>query len=113
MDAKIDSEGLDSNGFPIWDLHVDVATMCVPIITGGEEAQQQADVAAYLIKDSIPQLPGIGVDWLGFLGGATAFGDIDTQIRDMLGKAGHGDFYPEYNIVNDTLVASTKKGGTS
>jgi hypothetical protein len=112
MDARMSSEVLDANGLPVWDFFVDTDTMEVPIITDVDEANQQSALATYIVKGSIPQLDeSTGVDWLGFIGGTLVFGDLDAQIREALRKAGHSDYFPEYDIVNSLLTARATKGG--
>jgi hypothetical protein len=111
MDAKIVSPAPGSvlTGYSAWDFDVDMTEQIVPMITGDEEDLQAAEVAAALILDSIPQLPGVGVDWVGFTGGTTSFATIDAQIRQMLNDAGQEDFYPTYDIVNGLLSVTVSK----
>ena len=82
----------------------------VPIITGSVEDAQQAQVACIQVLNSIPQLPGVGVDWPGFLAGTNGIGQLDAQIRANLAAGGHSNFYPTYNIApssnGDTLTVT-------
>ena len=66
-------------GLPYWDFQIDQYGN-VPMIYGVRQDEQQAAVSAFVNLNSIPQLPGIGVDWLGALTGNTTFGQIDSQI---------------------------------
>lgn len=112
MDAKLNGEVQGSAGFPVWDLNVDTNLMIVPMITDGEEDQQQANVAASLIVGSIPQVPSAGTDWLGFMAETTTFPAIDAQIRGMMKNAGHPDYFPTYDLLNSQLsVVATKNQG--
>jgi hypothetical protein len=110
MDKKLTSY-TDSNNQFFVDYQVD-SNGCVPIITGEEEQLQNAQMAAYIQKDAIPQLVGNGhgVDWPGFLSGKTGFGEIDAQIRDNLTYAGLSDLYaPFYAIENEKLKTTVRK----
>jgi hypothetical protein len=109
MDAQMTSE---SGTFPSWDFALTLGTGgadYVAIISGEQEAQQEAQVAAYLILGSVPQLPGAGVDHLGFLGGSTNFGMLDAGVRSFLINVGRSDYYPDYDIQNGTLIVIPKK----
>lgn len=111
MDAKIQGE---TGTPPTMDFFVQPLPGggdIVPMISGAEEAQQEAYIATSIILNSIPQLVGVGVDHLGFLGGTLAFGALDAQIRQFLINCGRGDFYPDYNIVNHGLVVIPTKVG--
>ena len=108
MDAQMAGETVVA-GLPVWDFYVDTVNMIVPMLTGALEAQQQAEVAATLILGSIPQLPQVGVDWPGFMGGQVTFPAIDSQIRDMMTKAGRSDYSPVYDLVNGLLSVKATK----
>lgn len=114
MDAQLNGIGAVGLNAPQVDLNVPVAATgshIVPILTGQPESDQQAQVIAAMFKDSIPQLPGVGPDWLGFLtgGGTVSFPELDGQVRAHLGLGGHSDYFPDYNIVNDALTVSAKQ----
>jgi hypothetical protein len=109
MDFQMNGETVDSSGFPVLDFYVDTVNMIVPMLTGALEDQQGAEIAATLILGSIPQLSGIGVDWPGLLGGTVGYQTVDSQVRDMMSKAGHSDYYPVYDLVNGSLSVTAKK----
>lgn len=110
MDKKLISYTDNNNQFFV-DCLVD-GLGCVPIITGEEEELQNAQLATYVQKDSIPQLAGNGhgVDWSGFLSSSTAFGEIDAQIRANLEYSGLSESYaPFYSIENEKLKITVRK----
>jgi hypothetical protein len=102
MDAQMNGETVQSS-LPVWDFVVDTVNMLVPMLTGLLEAQQQSEVAATLILGTIPGLPNAGVDWPGFISGTVVFAGLDSQIRSMMSKSGHPDYYPVYDLVNGLL----------
>jgi hypothetical protein len=112
VDAQMNGEQMQA-GLPVWDFFVDTTLMIVPMLTGALEAQQQAEVAAVLILGSIPQLPDVGVDWPGFLGGTVTFPSVDSAIRSMMTKAGHSDYAPDYTLVNGLLGVTAKKNASA
>jgi hypothetical protein len=81
-------------------------------LTGVDEDAQQAQVLCGMYLNSIPQLPGVGPDWIGFLTGSTTFAQLDGQIRSNLSSGGHADYYPTYDVVNDDslTVNATNQG---
>ena len=83
----------------------------VPMVTGAVEDAQQAQMLAFLILDGVPQLPGKGSDWLGFMTNNLPFGQLDAQIRKAMEDGGHGDYSPDYDIVNDQLTVHAVKQG--
>lgn len=109
MDAQLQGE---TGTPPTWDFALTLGANgadTVPILSGVQEAQQQAFVAAALILNGVPQLAGVGVDHLGFLGGTVSFGALDAQIRRIFANVGRTDFYPDYSIVNHGLTVSPTK----
>jgi hypothetical protein len=104
MDAQLVGTGLGTpatSNFPVMDLYVPTAVTgqhIVPIITGDQENAQQAQVLCIQVINSIPQLPGIGVDWMGFLAGTKGIGQLDASIRANLAAGGHSDYSPNYDI---------------
>lgn len=79
-----------------------------------EENLQNAQVASFILKNSIPQLSGndVGVSWLEFLMGNISFGELDAQIRNNIDNVGQADnFYPNYLIENEKLKVEITKVG--
>ena len=96
---------------PQWDFQVDQYGN-VPMIYGDRQNQQQAAVSAFIVLNGIPQLPGLGVDWLGALTGNTTFGQIDSQINQSISNCGL-NYVQKYSILNGKLqVTINKAGGT-
>jgi hypothetical protein len=109
MDAKLQGEG---GVPPTWDFFVQAGTGgadIVPMISGDVEALQEVNVACTLVLGGVPQVPAIGVDHLGFLGGTVPFATLDAQIRKMLANVGRTDYYPDYNIVGGGLAITPRK----
>ena len=112
MDAQLIGVAPSLPSLPSVDLYVPVATTgkhIVPIITGQAEEEQQAQVLSQLVLNMIPQLPGVGSDWIGFIGGTLPFIVLDAQVRNTLANGGHSDYYPDYNVVNDALTVNAVK----
>lgn len=116
MDAAMAQEANNADGIPVWDLAPSVDGTEVPMVTGTREDDQNASVAAFLVKNGIPQLAGIGVIWPDFLTRGASFGQLDSSIRDALLKVALPQYNPgpnDYNIVNDQLtVTMTRKAVT-
>ena len=113
MDAQLASE---SGTPPTWDFYVEPIPAggdIVPIIAGSQETAQEAAVAATLLLNGIPQLPGVGVDHLGFLAGTVLFGELDAQIRTAIANTGNSQYVPSYDIVNNGLTITVQLGATS
>jgi len=96
-----------SDGFPKWDFNV--TNGVVPIIYNTREQEQQAAISAFAILNGVPQLTGIGVDWLGAMTGNTTFGTIDSQITNAISNNGL-NYRQQYTIVNGQLKVTIVKG---
>jgi hypothetical protein len=108
MDIKMLST-VTTDGRNIWDFEID-SSGCARMITGDEEALQNAEVASFIKVGSTPQLPNAGVDWLGFLTGEIDFGELDSQIRTNISDAGQiDDYVPEYTLENNKLKTIIRK----
>lgn len=90
-----------------WDCKV--INGIVPIITDDKEDLQGATQAVFLIKGSVPQLPGVGVPWTDFLTKKLTFGELDFYIRESLQKVEKETFYPQYEIKDDQLTLTVGK----
>jgi hypothetical protein len=93
-------------GYPLWDFVVQGGV--VPIISGVRQDEQQAAVAAFTVLNGIPQLTGIGVDWLGALTGNTSFGTVDSQITQGILACGV-NYGPSYSLVNGNLKTTIQR----
>jgi hypothetical protein len=91
-----------------WDL-VSVNGI-VSFITDDEEELQSAQFATFLNLGSTPQLPDKGVDWLGFFSGSTSFGTVDSQIRNNISLSRGPDYFPYYELINNKIKATVRKG---
>lgn len=113
MDIKLVSYVRESDKSKIIDFYSDNNGECKMIISDEEELQN-AQMAAFLPLNSIPQLAGNdnGVDWLGFLTDSNnvSFGEIDAQIRRNLDYINLGDKYePVYSVENGLLKTEVRK----
>ena len=106
MDLKMKAEEQTTNG-PVWD--VKIINGIVPLITDDEEDMQNATLAAFLIKGTIPQLPETGVAWTDYLANKITFGELDAQIRQAIINAGQTGYYPKYDITDDKLTMTVGK----
>ena len=94
-----------ANQYQTWDYYVD-STGKVPIIDGEQERAQSANMAAFIQRGTIPQLPDDGVQWVEYFMGEVTFSDIDNQIKNNLMQIDAVDYFPTYEIVNDQLITS-------
>lgn len=78
LDASEDPEAERYN----WD--IDVIDGIAKTVPEGAEEDQEAVVAAYLEKNSIPLMEERGVDWQGYLTKRVSLAEIDTQVRENL-----------------------------
>lgn len=110
MDAQMTSEVV-VDGLPTWDFQVDTAQGIVPMVSGESEAAQGAAIAAFLQKDSTPQLDGggQGVDWAGFFTQRLTFGELDANIRTAIQNSGYTDYGPSYDMTGDALTTVITK----
>lgn len=107
MDMKMKAETISATAHPVWD--VKVQNGIVPIISGDEEDLQCATLAGFLEQNSIPLLPDAGVPWTDYVNGSITFGELDADVRDSLSAAAKDNFYPDYQITDDTLVMTIGK----
>ncbi len=107
MDIKMNAQKITASAHPVWDVKVEKTI--VPMVTGDEEDLQNATLAGFLEKGTIPLLPDAGVSWSDYLTGSLTFGELDAQIRDSISEAGKDNFYPDYEIENDQLIMTIGK----
>lgn len=93
--------------FPVWDLKVESGI--VPILTDDKEDIQGAILACFIEKNTVPELPDVGVEWTGYLTGEISFGELDAQIRQSLSNAEKDEFRPEYQLEDDRLTLTVTK----
>lgn len=106
MDMKMKAEDISTSGNS-WDCKV--VNGIVPIISEDEENLQNAILAGFLIKGTIPLLPDAGVPWPDFLTKKITFGDLDYFVRESLVQVGREDYNPQYDIQKDMLVMTMSK----
>lgn len=108
-DIKLQSEIQETPGsFLTWDFFVDPVTNIAPFVEGALADSQEAALFTYIDKDSIPQLPGIGVPWTQTLTGQATFAEVDTTIRYNLNTAGL-PFEPKYDTIEGNLTCTVVK----
>lgn len=67
-----------------WNWDIDVQDGIAVSVPEGAEEDQEANVIAYLEKDTIPLMAEYGIDWVKYLNKQVALAEIDTQIRDNI-----------------------------
>ena len=107
MDARMQSSQSIPNQFQTWDYYVQDGI--VPIFEGETEAQQSATIAAFLQIGTIPQLPNTGIPWVEFFTGDVDFNIVDGAIKTLLQSIGLSEYYPEYTLVNDSIICKVVK----
>lgn len=65
-----------------WDIDVEDG-IALPVPEEAEE-DQEANVVAYLEKDTIPLMPERGIDWPKYLNKQVSLAEVDTQIRENI-----------------------------
>ena len=109
MDAALQSSQTLPNQYQTFDYLV--VGNIVPVLNdsgqnGSIEDAQHAQLAAYIQRGAIPQLPGFGVEWVEFFTGTTNFGVIDGEIKQNLLAVGLSNYRPTYDIVNEKLTVA-------
>lgn len=104
MDMRMNAERFSASVHPIWDVKVEGGI--VPILSGRDEQQQQAVLAGFLEKGTIPLLPEAGTPWTDFLTRKISFGELDSAVRESLRLAGADRYEPQYEIDGDRLTMS-------
>lgn len=93
-----------------WNWDIDVVDGIPVTVPEGAEEDQEANVIAYLEKDTIPLMPERGVDWPGYLSKRFSLAEIDTQIRSNLKDYLDTVMYsPVYNARDGKLEVSLTK----
>lgn len=107
MDAKMASTVTEAGAYPTWDFVC--SSGIVPYIEGDEESDQRAELACFLQKGLLPQLPTLGVDWVAFFLKELSFGDLDGEIRQMLSDSGDTSHVVTYSANDDKLVLTLNR----
>ena len=111
VDAQMASTLQTGLAYPTWDFVV--VSGQIPMLTGTNGDQQNANVAAFMQMGTIPQLPDKGVNWVGFLTSQIGFGQLDANIRQALKDANASQYVPNYNTQTpNTLVVTITLGST-
>ena len=106
MDIKMKTQEATIT-YPVWDIEVEKGV--VPILKDEEENIQQAILAAFIEKGTVPELPDVGIEWTNYLTGTLTFGELNAQIKQSLSNAEKDEFRPKYMIDNDKLIMSVTK----
>ena len=106
MDIKMKTQEATTT-YPVWDLEVENGI--VPILKDEEENIQQAILAAFIEKGTVPEMPDVGIEWTNYLTGDLTFGELNAQIRQSLSNAEKDEFRPEYLIDDDKLTMTVTK----
>lgn len=107
MDARMQSSVSLPNQYQTWDYYV--VDGIVPIIEGIQENSQTATIAAFIQVGTVKQLPTYGIPWVEFFTGEVGFNVIDSQIKTNLNQLGLIAYYPQYDLINNNLVATVVK----
>lgn len=110
IDALMASTTVQGAAYPTWDFVVTNGQ--VPMVTGTNGDQQNANVAVFMQTGTIPQLPDKGVNWVGFLTSQIGFGQLDANIRQALQDAQANGYVPNYKTAQSTLTVSVQLGST-
>jgi len=110
IDALMASTTPLGSNYPVWDFTV--IKDQVPMVSGQNAAQQNANVAVFMQTGNIPQLPDKGVNWVGFLTSQIGFGQLDANIRQALQDAQANGYVPNYQTSQGTLTVTVGLGST-
>jgi hypothetical protein len=91
-----------------WDIdETDGIALSVPEVA---EEDQEANITAYLEKDTIPLMPERGIDWPKYLNKQVSLSEIDTQVRANLKTYLDTVLYtPVYSAVDGKLAVKMAK----
>ena len=93
-----------------WNWDIDEADGIALSVPEGAEEDQEANVTAYLEKDTIPLMPERGIDWPKYLNKQVSLSEIDTQIRANLKTYLDTVLYaPVYSAAGDKLAVNMAK----
>jgi hypothetical protein len=70
-----------------WNIDINVVDgYCeeLPSPSISSEEQQRANICAFMEKGTIPGLPDVGVDWMGFYTGDLTLMNINGLVHDMI-----------------------------
>lgn len=67
-----------------WNWDIDVENGIATPVPEEAEEDQEANVVAYLEKDTIPLMPERGIDWPKYLNKQVSLAEVDTQIRENI-----------------------------
>ena len=109
MDMTLQSSSTAPNQYQTFDYLV--VGNIVPVlndsgVNGSIEDAQHAQMAAYIQRGTVPQLPQFGVEWVEYFTGGVNFGVVDGQIKSNLISIGLSKFRPTYDLVNDKLTVA-------
>jgi hypothetical protein len=106
-DAQMSNTEATVNSYPTWDFVVKDGK--VPYITGDDADKQAAEVACFMQRGTVAQLPNIGVDWLSFFMQTITFGDLDAMIQQSMLNAGIKNYFPNYSSTGDKLLLTLQR----
>lgn len=106
-DVRMNTEVIDSTGFPAWDFYIDDSGQA-PFIEGSMGDEQAAGLATFIDFDSSPQLVGVGVPWSSYLVNEATFGEVDSAIRTNLSNLDL-NFQPDYSVKNNKVTCTVVK----
>ena len=109
MDAALKSSSTPANSYQTFDYLV--VGDIVPVLNdsgqnGSIEDAQHAQLAAYIQRGAIPQLPGFGVEWVEYFTGGVNIGTVDGEIKQNLISIGLSNYRPNYDLVNEKLTVA-------
>jgi hypothetical protein len=109
-DILMNSSLITTNAYPTWDFAV--KDNMLQTVSGTNGDIQNANIAVFTQKGTIPQLPSAGVNSAGFLTNQISFGSFDANIRTALKNAGASAFVPKYSTASGLLKVSIEEGST-
>lgn len=114
MDLRMQSY-TNANKEPIWDFCINEVTGSLVVTENSiAEEHQQAVVATFTQRGSIPQLPQIGVQWAEFLSQSISTSELNTQIVNAIQENAKSFAYlPVYSKTNGKLQVTIKEVGSA
>ena len=107
IDVKMASTETPQTNYPTWNFSYNDGN--VAYVMDEERSKQDAEVACFMQRGSVPQLPYSGPDWLAFLTGKVSFGDLDSMIQGSLTDAGTPEYSPVYSASGDKLITTVQR----
>lgn len=92
----------------VWDFSVKNGKLL--IVDNAVADEQRAIISAFLQRGTVPQAPGLGIQWVEVLTGDVMPQEVNNQIRDAIMEVtGGAKYFPKYSMKNGMLSVEVEK----